>query len=100
MSNSCHSARTAAAQIARWRRRLHCAAVAVLAAQLISPLRSSAQSMGGRSEIFAGSELETYLRDLQTAGKSESYPWSIRSFSPAEIDRLAATDSAHPWAAR
>lgn len=65
------------------------------------PLCSSAQAgVGGRSEVFAGSELESYLRNLQAVGKSESYPWSIRAFSPAEIDRLAAADSAHPWGQR
>ncbi|MEO7502953.1 MAG: capsule assembly Wzi family protein [Gemmatimonadaceae bacterium] len=75
--------------------------VALFAAQLISPIISSAQtSVGGRSEVFAGSELESYLRNLQTAGKSESYPWSIRSFSLAEVDRLASSDSAHPWGER
>ena len=57
-------------------------------------------STGGRNEVFAGSELESYLRLLQTLGKSEAYPWSIRSFSPAEVDRLAATDNNHPWAQR
>lgn len=54
----------------------------------------------GRNEVFAGSDLESYLRYLQTEGKSESYPWTIRSFSLSEIDTLAAKDSAHPWARR
>jgi hypothetical protein len=75
--------------------------VALIAAQLITPRSSPAQlSTGGRNEVFAGSELESYLRLIQSLGKSESYPWSIRSFSPAEIDRIGATDSAHPWAQR
>ena len=52
----------------------------------------------GRSEIFAGSELETYIRLLQSDGKAALYPWSIRSFSPKEIDRLLAQRSDHPWA--
>jgi hypothetical protein len=56
---------------------------------------------GGRNEIFVGSALEDYLRVLQLAGKTQStYPWSIRSFSPREIDLLAAVDSSHPWAQR
>ena len=55
---------------------------------------------GGASEVFAGSVLESYLRYLQTAGKSASYPFGIRGFSPAEIDRLAPKDSEHPWASR
>ena len=52
----------------------------------------------GRSEIFAGSDLETYIRLLQIDGKAALYPWSIRSFSPKEIDRLLAQPSDHPWA--
>ena len=52
----------------------------------------------GRSEIFAGSELETYIRLLQIDDKAALYPWSIRSFSPKEIDRLLAQPSDHPWA--
>ena len=51
-----------------------------------------------RSEIFAGSELETYIRLLQIDGKAAPYPWSIRSFSPKEIDKLLAQPSDHPWA--
>lgn len=103
MSNSCLAARAAPVQRCGWPPRLCCVAVALalIAAHLIAPRNSHAQtSVGGRSEAFAGSEIESYLRHLQTAGKSEAYPWSIRSFSPAELDRLAATDSAHPWAQR
>lgn len=59
-----------------------------------------AQNVGGRSEVFAGSELESYLRYMQTAGKTAEYPWSMRSFSPFEIDELGITDTAHPWATR
>ena len=52
----------------------------------------------GRSEIFAGSDLETYIRLLQIDGKAALYPWSIRRFSPKEIDRLLAQPLDHPWA--
>jgi hypothetical protein len=52
----------------------------------------------GRSEIFAGSDLEGYIRLLQIDGRAALYPWSIRSFSPKEIDRLLAQPSDHPWA--
>jgi len=55
---------------------------------------------GGRNEVFAGSDLESYLRYLQTSEKATPYPWSIRSFSPSEIDAIAVADSTHPWAAR
>src|SRR3954471_18800934 len=57
---------------------------------------ASAQTGGGRAEVFAGSEFESYLRYLQTLGKSKSTTWSIRGFSPREIDALAPTDSVHP----
>jgi len=55
---------------------------------------------GGRSEVFAGSTFESYLRYLQSLGKSDPYPVGIRGFSPLEIDKMAAKDSAHPWAHR
>ncbi len=54
----------------------------------------------GWQEATVGSELETYLRVLQLAGESPLYPWSVRAFSPREIDRLAPQDTLHPWAAR
>ncbi len=53
-----------------------------------------------RTEIYAGSELETYLRNLQVAGVIGSYPWSGRRFTAAEVDHLLPADSSHPWAAR
>lgn len=58
------------------------------------------RSAGGPSEVFAGSQFESYLRYLQTLGKSAPVPWSIRGFSPSEIDRLAPKDDNHPWSAR
>jgi hypothetical protein len=54
-----------------------------------------------RDEYFAGSELEAYLRTLQTLGIAPAYPWSLRKLSPREIDRLMPADTAfHPWAGR
>jgi hypothetical protein len=50
--------------------------------------------------VFAGSTFESYLRYLQTLGKSNPTTWSIRGFSPAEIDALAPKDTMHPWARR
>ncbi len=76
-------------------------ALALAFAGLSSPAPLAAQgNVGGRDEVFAGSVLESYLRYLQTLGKSEAYPFSIRGFSPSEVDRLAPRDSVHPWAAR
>jgi hypothetical protein len=67
----------------------------------LAPITLSAQeNVGGRNEVFAGSELESYLRYLQSLGKSDPYPITIRAFSAKEVDKLAAKDSAHPWARR
>jgi hypothetical protein len=74
------------------------AAVVLLAAVPISAQNARAGS--GQNEIFVGSELESYLRVLQLRGQTELYPWSIRSFSPLEVDRIMPRDSAHPWAGR
>jgi hypothetical protein len=57
-------------------------------------------NVGGRAEVFAGGELENYLRYLQTLGDVAPYPWGVRAFSPAELDRLTPRATAHPWAAR
>jgi len=56
--------------------------------------------VGGRSEVFAGGELENYLRALQATGQVALYPWSVRAFSPREVDSLVPVDEAHPWATR
>lgn len=48
-------------------------------------------------DMAAGSDFEDYLRVLQVAGIAPLYPWSVRSFSVAEISTLAAADSAGPW---
>ena len=50
--------------------------------------------------MFAGSELENYLRYLQTLGLVPAYPWGLRAFSPVELDRLFPADTSHPWATR
>jgi hypothetical protein len=74
---------------------------AVLLSALAAPLSSAhAQTVGGRAEVFAGSEFESYLRYLQTLGKSKPTVWSVRGLSPSQIDALAPTDSLHPWSAR
>ena len=56
---------------------------------------------GGRSELFAGSELEGYLRYLQTLGAVAPHPWSVRALSPSQLDRiLPDSAAAHPWRER
>lgn len=53
-----------------------------------------------QGEVFVNSEAERYLRTLQVAGLANLYPWSIRSFSPVELDRILPADTAHPWGRR
>lgn len=53
-----------------------------------------------QQEVFTGGEFEDYLRTLQVAGLAAPYPWSVRGFSAREIERIAPSDSLHPWAAR
>lgn len=51
-------------------------------------------------ETFAGSELEDYLRSLQLLDTAARQPWSLRSFSPAQLDAMAPGAGGHPWAGR
>lgn len=51
-------------------------------------------------EVFAGSEVESYLRALNISGGGQPLPWSVRAFGPREIQRLLPGDSAHPWLGR
>ena len=74
---------------------------AALAAFFVgAPCPLQSQTVGGRAEIFAGSEFESYLRYLQTVGKSRPGVWSIRPFSSTQLDSLMPSDSLHPWANR
>ena len=61
---------------------------------------NSSEGASVRSEIFAGSVSEDYLRYLQTIGMVPLYPWSSRGFSARELDKLIPTDTAHPWSSR
>lgn len=73
------------------------AGIALYAAPL--PAQLSRGGGEGLNEVFVGSELEQYLRLLQITGAGRLYPFSLRAFSPAEVDRLLPQDSAapHPW---
>jgi hypothetical protein len=96
--------RLASHQTSRLARRTIALSLPLMAAvALFSPRPLAGQRVvttAGWQEATVGSELERYLRILQLAGKSPVYPWSVRGFSPREIDSLAPTDSLHPWAAR
>jgi hypothetical protein len=48
-------------------------------------------------DFTTGADYEDYLRAIQISGMAPLYPWSIRGFSPQEIDRLVSADSAGPW---
>jgi hypothetical protein len=73
------------------------APVLLVFAVVASPLHGQATSLFDRGEVWVNSEFERYLRVLQVAGISPLHPWSVRSFSPSELDRLAPADSLHPW---
>src|SRR5437867_10409051 len=62
--------------------------------------RGVAGQYGASADIFAGGELENYLRYLQTLREVPLYPWGARAFSPVELDHLVPADTSHPWAAR
>ncbi|HJQ54242.1 MAG TPA: hypothetical protein VJ825_10400, partial [Gemmatimonadaceae bacterium] len=51
-------------------------------------------------DFGTGSQNEEYLRALQVAGIVPLRPWSIRGFSPRELNLLTAADSAGPWKLR
>jgi hypothetical protein len=68
------------------------------AAAPVAVAEPAAEPVGGRAEVFAGSELERYLRVLQLGGIARPYPWTVRAFGPADLDRILPADSAaHPW---
>ena len=67
---------------------------------LVTARPAESQLLGGRSEIFAGSEFESYLRYLQTLGKSSPTVWGIRPLGPLQIDQIMPGDTVHPWARR
>ena len=73
------------------------------AALALAPTAARAQIMRDSSTswlVGAGSEAERYLRALEVAGIAPPTTWSVRPFSSRVVRRLAAADSAHPWAAR
>ncbi len=72
--------------------------LSVLALSALAPGDLASQSRGpGLTETWAGSTLESYLRYMQSLGRSTEYPFSIRSFSPDELARLAPADTSHVW---
>jgi len=75
-------------------------ALAILVLLLAPATRAVEGQEWPRPEVFAGGELENYLRYLQTLRVVPLYPWGLRAFSPTELDRLLPADTSHPWVAR
>ena len=71
----------------------------LLAIATVCAAPAAAQSRApAATDVAAGSELENYLRLLQLAGATRSYPWTIRGFSARELARLLPADTAQvPW---
>lgn len=72
--------------------------VMAAALALVAAPPAGAQDVG--LEALPGTQAERYLRALQVSGQAPLHPWSVRDFSPREMDALLPADSAHPWAAR
>ncbi len=53
-----------------------------------------------RHEVFAGGELERYLRAIHTLGDAPPLPWGIRGFSAEEVAERAAGAPVNPWGDR
>lgn len=71
-----------------------------LAAACVLACAPAAGAQGAGWQALPGAEAERYLRALQVAGEAPLYPWSVRGFSPVEIDRLLSADSTGPWRRR
>ncbi len=71
----------------------------VIAGLLFGAQTSGAQDRTPAAVDFAsGGELENYLRVLQISGKTAWYPWSLRSFSGRELQKMLPSDTASlPW---
>ena len=59
--------------------------------------QDDAGTINVQHQISAGSDLENYLRYLQVMSKAADYPWSMRPFSPVQLEAIAADTTAHPW---
>ena len=75
-------------------------AVLLMAAGGSAPLVAQERPIPVGHELFVGSELEQYLRLLQTLGEVAPHQWSVRTFGPAEVARLRPTGRRHPWGDR
>ncbi len=75
-------------------------------ALVLVPGQGSAQSASApapadmRAEVFAGGELERYLRAIHTLGEAPSLPWGIRGFSAQAVEERVSVAPIHPWGER
>ena len=77
----------------------------MLAAALstVLPTVAGAQGANGRDvwlEHAVGDELERYLRSLEALGEIRASQWSVRPFSPVQLDRQRRARGEHPWRGR
>ncbi len=75
-----------------------CTAALLAAPPREAHTQSSVSVAGARGGIVAGTELDSYLRYLQTLGRVPLMPWSLRTFSAPEVDSLTKVSGTHPWA--
>ena len=69
--------------------------VSAIAQPLVA--QDDAAAINVQHQITAGSDLENYLRYLQVISKAADHPWSLRPFSPAQLEDMAAETRDHPW---
>ncbi len=72
-------------------------AATLLAIASTASAQSEASVTGARGGVAAGSELDNYLRYLQSMGKVPLGAWGLRPFSAAEVDSLSKVNGSHPW---
>jgi hypothetical protein len=80
-----------------------CSRWILVCAAVLAPVPLAAQAgapVPVGHEVFAGGEIEDYLRLLQATGRVPLRPWSVRGFSTTELATLAPPDTMHPWAER
>ena len=84
-------------------RLISAARVGIAAVVITFPCGVRAQVYNGTGnihEVFADSELETYLRYLDLTDTTSYESWSIRPFSPLQLRQFARDVPGSPWAAR
>lgn len=72
-----------------------------MAGATLRPVVAAAQTersvLGAAGGLVVGGELEGYVRALQLTGQAPLGSWSLRPFSPAEVDSLTRVSGEHPW---